>query len=69
MTENDRSFSGKAVRRYRETLNVSQVLLSRKLGVSDASVGVWETGYAVPRVDKLPRLADALGCKIDDLFE
>lgn len=38
------------------------------MGVSDASVYLWETGYCKPTAGKLPKLAAFYGCTIDDLL-
>lgn len=38
------------------------------MGVSDASVYLWETGYCKPTASKLPKLAAFYGCTIDDLL-
>lgn len=38
------------------------------MGVSDASVYLWETGYCKPTAAKLPKLAMFYGCTIDDLL-
>ena len=47
---------------------ITQTALAEQLNVSQAAVAVWETGEAKPTVDKLPKLAELLGCTIDDLF-
>lgn len=38
------------------------------MGVSDASVYLWETGYCKPTASKLPKLAMFYGCTVDDLL-
>lgn len=38
------------------------------MGVSDASVYLWETGCCKPTAAKLPKLAMFYGCSIDDLL-
>ena len=38
------------------------------MGTSQAAVGMWETGARMPRADKLPKLAEVLGCSVADLF-
>ena len=43
--------------------------LAEKLGLTSAAVGAWERGVAVPPADRLPALARALGCRIDDLYQ
>ena len=48
---------------------MSQKELANALHVSQPSLWAWETGKANPTADKLPALAKALGCTIDDLFD
>lgn len=42
--------------------------LAELLNVSPQAVGKWMRGEGLPRSEKLPALADALGCTIDALF-
>ena len=42
--------------------------LANELGVSVTMITKWKQGEAMPRLDKLPRLAEALGVTINDLF-
>lgn len=53
----------------RKAAGIRQVNLAKTLGVGQPSLCAWETGKAQPTADKLPTLAKALGCTIDDLFE
>ena len=53
----------------RKAAGIKQVNLAKTLGVGQPSLCAWETGKAQPTADKLPALATALGCTIDDLFE
>lgn len=46
----------------------SQDHLAREIGVSRSSVAMWEVGATSPSTEKLPQLADSLGCSIDELF-
>lgn len=57
------------IERQRKKSNITQSELAQMLGVSQANISQWETGEALPRADKLPQLAEILGCKIDDLFD
>lgn len=52
----------------REAAGFSKSEVARRLGVDLSTVCHWERGAAVPRTDKLPALADMLGCSIDNLF-
>lgn len=57
------------LKRLREKAGLTQEQLGQKLGVGQSTVGMWETGERLPRADKLPELAKALGCTIDDLLK
>ena len=52
----------------RENALMTQAQLAAKVYVDRSAVAKWETGAACPSTDKLPVIAKALGCKIDDLF-
>lgn len=52
----------------REKANMTQTQLAEKVNIDRSAVAKWETGVASPHTDKLPIIAKALGCKIDDLF-
>lgn len=57
------------IKQKRELKNLTQEELGKMLNVNRSTVAMWETGEAFPRADKLPQLAEILGCKIDDLFD
>lgn len=46
-----------------------QADVADRLCIDRSTVAKWETGEAMPRADKLPLLAQLLGCTIDELFE
>ena len=52
----------------RKKAGLSQETLAEKLGVSRQAVSKWETGEAVPDIDKLPGLSLAFGVSIDWLL-
>nr|DAX58848.1 MAG TPA: helix-turn-helix domain protein [Caudoviricetes sp.] len=54
--------------KYRKMKNLTQIELAKMLNVDRSTVAKWETGGALPTADKLPKIAKALNCKIDDLF-
>lgn len=58
-----------AIKNLREKSGLSQIQLAAILAIDRSTVAKWETGEALPRADKLPALAKALNCKIDDLFK
>lgn len=58
---------GKGIRRARRAAGLSQAELARRLDVSRASVANWETGVMAPRFRTVVAIADALGCRLDEL--
>lgn len=56
------------IKTIRDKIGMTQKQLSELLGVSRASVAMWETGKSMPRADMLPLIAAFLGCTIDDLY-
>lgn len=57
-----------AIKDYRTRKGLSQEQLARLMGTTQAAVAMWETGARMPRADKLPKLAEVLGCSVADLF-
>ena len=53
----------------RKAAGLTQENLADKLGIKQGAIAMWESGKAMPRTDKLPLLAQLLGCTIDELFE
>ena len=51
----------------RTARNMSQLELAEALDVSRQSISKWETGTAVPELDKLVRLSDVFGITLDEL--
>lgn len=56
------------IRELRTEKGLTALKLAAIMGVSFQAVGKWERGEAMPRADQLPKLAEAFGCKIDDLY-
>lgn len=56
------------IKERREALGLTRVQVADRMGVSKVAVRKWETGMAMPNADKLPVLADLLGCTIDALY-
>lgn len=42
--------------------------LAAAVGCTRQAAALWETGQTLPTADRLPEIARALGCSIDDLF-
>ena len=58
-----------AIRRLRTERALSVQGIADGMGVSQQAVGKWERGESLPRAEQLPKLAELLHCKIDDLFD
>ena len=56
------------IKELREQAGITQTALSEAIGITQACVAGWESGTSVPRTEKLPKLAEVLGCSIDELF-
>lgn len=52
----------------REKAGMTLTKAAQMIGVSKAAVSLWETGKMAPRADKLPRIAEIYGCRVDDLL-
>ncbi len=52
----------------RKAAGMTQAEFAAIIGVDRSTVTKWERGSAYPSSDKLPEIAAALGCTIDDLF-
>lgn len=57
------------VREIRESRGLSQVALAAAASLTRQSVGAIEAGRATPAVDVALRLARALDCRVEDLFQ
>lgn len=57
-----------AIKAYRIKKGISQEQLAKLMGTTQAAVAMWEIGARMPRAEKLPRLAEVLGCTVSDLF-
>lgn len=52
----------------RREAGLTQSELAEKINVSQPTIAMWENGGAMPTAAKLPHLAEALNCTIDELF-
>ena len=60
---------GELIKSVRTQLGLSGEELGNKLGVSKATISLWETGKASPRIDKLNELAKLSGKDISYFYE
>lgn len=56
------------IRTRRKALGLSQSELAELVGCTSQAVGMWERGETLPAADRLPDIARALGCSIDELY-
>lgn len=56
------------IKEQREAIGLTRMQVADQLGISKVAVRKWEVGLAMPNADKLPALADLLGCSIDALY-
>lgn len=56
------------IKKKREQVGKSQQQLADEVGVTLAAISQYESGLIMPGADKLPKLAHALGCTIDELY-
>lgn len=56
------------IQSYRKKAGMNQSQLAGFMEVTQQAVAKWETGASLPRADLLPKLADVLGCTVDELL-
>ena len=56
------------IKECRERAGMSKSELARIMDVDIAAVCRWDSGEAMPRAAKLPKLADLFDCTIDELY-
>ena len=60
----------KNIKKYRQKSGMSQDKLSKLAGVTLHTITKIESGATLdPRVETVKKIADALGCSIDELFD
>lgn len=59
---------GERLRRFRESLNLSQDVFGQKVHVTQKAVSRWETDNVFPQMDRLCEIADVLEVGVDDLL-
>lgn len=53
----------------RQSKGLKQIFVAKQVGISQQQLSDYEHARAYPRVDKAFRIANALDCKVDDLWE
>ncbi len=57
------------LKELREARDITQMKLAELINVPQSTIATWETGRAFPRAEKLPAIAKALGCTVDELLQ
>jgi len=52
----------------RKQMNISQKQLAEAVGVTQKDISRWERGDVKPNIKNLKKLANALGCTVDDII-
>ena len=58
----------KNIAKYRETANISQKELAKRLGVVPSRISNWETGANCPTIDILFEVCEILNVSINDIY-
>lgn len=56
------------IKNLRESQSITQKELADRVGVTQGAVSQWENGSAVPGTMLLLKIADVLGCTVDELL-
>ncbi len=57
------------IKEMRKKAYLTQAELAELTGISDGYISRLETGKVMPTADTLWKIAKAIGCKVDDLYE
>lgn len=67
ITERDLRLARK-IQKIRQEKDWTQEKLAEKVGVSTTYIGYIETGYRIPNLKMVYKIANALGVKVKDIF-
>ena len=56
------------IKKLRERANMTQLQLAAAMGTTQTGVSNWENEVSLPRTRELPKLAQVMGCTIDELY-
>ena len=59
---------GRKIQRVRKEKELTQEKLAEKIDVSTTWIGCIETGYRIPNLKMIYKIANALGVKVKDIF-
>jgi len=58
----------KKIKTFRKKTGITQMALAKAVGVNQSMIAHYESGFKMPSVAVLARIAKELNCKIDDLI-
>lgn len=56
------------LREMRKRCGITQTELAKRLQLQQNTITQWELGHRMPRADLLPKIADEVGCTLDELL-
>lgn len=56
------------LRKYRKAAKMTQAELAKAVGTSPVVICRYETGKRIPKISTASRIAEVLGCKVDDIW-
>ncbi|MBE7086030.1 MAG: helix-turn-helix transcriptional regulator [Clostridiales bacterium] len=59
---------GKELKAHRESKNISQSELAKKIGVNQATISLWEDNKRTPTIDNCVAMADFYEITLDELI-
>lgn len=59
----------RTIKERRIAIGMSQGDLADAMGVTQGAVAQWESGLTKPRINTLAKIAEVLGCTVDDLLK
>lgn len=59
---------GRKIQKIRKSIGLSQEQLAERVNVSTTWIGYLETGYRVPNLKMIYKIARALNVKVKDIF-
>lgn len=65
----ERTKIGTRLRELRKKANITQTELSERLGITQGSISLWESGETKPDVENLLKISEIFGCTVDSLLK
>lgn len=62
------NFNGSALKSIRKSNNLTQLQLSKLLGVKQHQISAWENSYHTPTISHITKLCSILNCDINSLI-